>query len=41
MDMNKLSVQLDEDKIEQESVDEMKQQVSDDKEKNTPLARRT
>ncbi len=39
--MNKLSVQSDEDKIEQESVEEMEQHVSDDKEKNTPFARRT
>ncbi len=39
MDMNDLSV--DEDKIEQESVDEIEQQISDDKVKNTPLARRS
>ncbi len=41
MDMNELSVQSDEDKIEQESVDEMEQQISDDEGKNSPLARRT
>jgi hypothetical protein len=41
MDMNELSVQLDKDKIERESVEEMEQQVSDDEEKNTPLTRRT
>ncbi len=41
MDMNELSVQSDEDKIEQESVDEMEQQISDHEEENTPLARRT
>ncbi len=41
MDMNELSVQSDEDRIEQESVDAMEQQISDDLEKNTPLARRT
>ncbi len=38
MDMNELSVQSDEDRIEQESVYAMEQQIS---EKNTPLARRT
>ncbi len=41
MDMNELSVQSDEDKIEQESVEEMEQKISHDEEKNTPLARRT
>jgi hypothetical protein len=41
VDMNELSVQSDEDKIEQESVYEIEQQVSNDEEKNTPLARRT
>jgi hypothetical protein len=41
MEMNELSVQSDEDKMEQESVEEIEQQVSDDEEKNTPLARRT
>jgi hypothetical protein len=43
MNMNQLrvSVQLDEDKMEQESVEEMEQQVSDDEEKNTLLVRRT
>ncbi len=39
--MNKLSFQLDEDKIEKESVEEMEQQISDDEEKNNPPARRT
>ncbi len=39
--MNKLSVQSDGDKNEQESVEEMEQQVCDDEGKNTPLARRT
>jgi hypothetical protein len=34
MDMNKLSVQLNEDKIEQESVEKMEQQASNDEEKN-------
>ncbi len=41
MDMKYLSVQSDEEKIEQESVEEMKQQVSNDEEKNTQLASRT
>ncbi len=41
MDMNELYVQPDEDKIEQESVYAMEQQISDDEEKNTPLERRT
>ncbi len=38
MDMNELSVQSDEENIEQESVGEMEQQGSEDEEKNTPLA---
>ncbi len=36
MDMNELPVQLEECKINQEGVEEMEQQASDDKEKNTP-----
>ncbi len=39
MDMNELLVQWDEDKIEQESVEEMEQQASNDEDKNPPLAR--